>query len=211
MKVQGITFDFDGTLADTLPVCYAAFRSVFRRYLGRDFSDEEIHGLFGPCERGVISRLMPEWQEPFAMYLREYEASHELCREPFAGIPELLDALASNGVRVAIVTGKGAESAAISLREVGLSGRFPIVEAGTPEGAVKTDAIRRILEDWRTPPNLAAHLGDAPNDIRAAREVGVAALAAAWAPAVRRTALEAEEPDALFVTVDDFHGWLEIS
>ncbi|HVT10978.1 MAG TPA: HAD-IA family hydrolase [Fimbriimonadaceae bacterium] len=211
MKVQGITFDFDGTLADTLPVCYAAFRSVFRRYLGREFSDEEIHDLFGPCEKGVLSRLMPDWREPFAMYLQEYEASHGRCRQPFPGVPELLDALAAAGVRVAIVTGKGAESAAISLREVGLCDRFAIVEAGTPEGAVKADAIRRILDEWRLPPDLVAHVGDAPNDIRAAKETGLVALAAAWAPAVRLSALEAESPDALFSSVEGLRNWLETS
>ena len=31
--LRGVIFDLDGTLADTLPVCYAAFRATFRRFV----------------------------------------------------------------------------------------------------------------------------------------------------------------------------------
>ena len=53
--LRGVIFDLDGTLADTLPVCYAAFRAAFHRYVPeRTFSDAEITSFFGPNEEGVI-------------------------------------------------------------------------------------------------------------------------------------------------------------
>ncbi|HLS10243.1 HAD hydrolase-like protein [Lentibacillus sp.] len=41
--MKAIIFDFDGTLADTLPVCYRAFQDVFRTFDGRELSDDDLH------------------------------------------------------------------------------------------------------------------------------------------------------------------------
>ena len=57
--IRGVIFDLDGTLGDTLPVCYRAFARVLGRRLGRPFSDTEIHSMFGPSEEGILARLCP--------------------------------------------------------------------------------------------------------------------------------------------------------
>ncbi|MFI5386479.1 MAG: HAD family hydrolase [Fimbriimonadales bacterium] len=208
MRFRGITFDLDGTLADTLPICYVAFRRVFLAHTGREYSDAEIHAMFGPCEKGLLQRVMPDWEPAFEMFLREYRVAHELCPEPFPGVVDLLDWLDADGVRMAVVTGKGPESAAISLTRLGLRDRFEVVESGSPDGAIKSDAIRRILDLWRIPPSELAHVGDAPNDIQAARAAGATAIAAAWASTSRRESLEAEGPDAIFGSIASLHEWL---
>ena len=108
MKLRGMIFDLDGTLADTLPVCFAAFREVFRNYLGRDYSDQEIRAMFGPSEAGILKRRVPERsEEALADYLGAYERHHRMCPEPFPGIREILERLGRHGVRLAVVTGKG--------------------------------------------------------------------------------------------------------
>lgn len=209
MRIRGITFDLDGTLADTLPVCYAAFRQVFRTYTSVEYSDEQIHALFGPCEKGLLRREIPDWQPAFEMFLSEYERNHGLCLEPFPGIVDVLNDLAGRRIPIAIVTGKGADSAAISLRRIGLADRFEIVEAGSPEGPVKPEGLRRILENWKIAPHEAAHIGDAPSDIRSAREVGLIPLGAAWAPGTDTERLRSANPDSLFETVMDFRAWVD--
>ena len=60
MKLKGIMFDLDGTLGDTLPVCFASYRRVFREFLGCHYSDHEITALFGPTEEGIIQQLVPD-------------------------------------------------------------------------------------------------------------------------------------------------------
>ncbi len=206
--MRGVTFDLDGTLANTLPVCYAAFRRVFLEHTGREYSDAEIHGMFGPCEKGVFQAVLSDWRPAFAAFLKEYESAHDMCPAAFPGIAPLLDHLRAAGVRLAVVTGKGTESAQISLRRLGLIDRFECIEAGSPHGGAKSESIARILKLWEAAPGELAHVGDAPNDIRAARESGVAALAAAWAPTARREALAAEWPDAIFDSVTEFEDWL---
>ena len=86
--IQGAIFDLDGTLGDTLPVCYRAFRSVLRDRLSRDYSDREIHAMFGPSEEGILARLCPNDAEAAHRdYLVAYRLAHSLCPQPFVGIP----------------------------------------------------------------------------------------------------------------------------
>lgn len=39
-------FDFDGTLADTLPICFESFRQVFIKYNGVSLSNQTIESWF---------------------------------------------------------------------------------------------------------------------------------------------------------------------
>lgn len=56
MKYKGIIFDFDGTIADTLPLCFYSFKEIFRKYNQRDLSSEEVLDMFGPSEVGIIQQ-----------------------------------------------------------------------------------------------------------------------------------------------------------
>jgi phosphoglycolate phosphatase-like HAD superfamily hydrolase len=107
-----------------------------------------------------------------------------------------------------LVTGKGPQSAAISLRALRLDRWFVEVEAGSPAGRVKPAAIRRLLTRWRVAPGEAAYVGDAPSDVAAARASGVTAVAAAWASTADRRRLAAQCPDVLCATVDECRAWL---
>ena len=167
MNLRGLIFDLDGTLGDTLPVCFTAFRITFRHYLNRHYSDKQIRAMFGPTEEGIFQDMFPDfWEEACAMYLSEYRRAHQNCREPFPGIPEALALLNRLGLRTAIVTGKGPGSARISLEEMGLADAFDTVEAGSPRGGIKPECMRRVLEAWGLPADQVACVGDAPSDIR---------------------------------------------
>lgn len=208
MTIQGMIFDFDGTLADTLALCCAAFREVAQRQLGRDYSDAEIVALFGPSEVGIFQQIASDrWEACMEDFLAVYERDHEASAVLFPGVPEMLTSLAERNIPVAIVTGKGADSAAISLRLLGLDRHFDVVETGSPQGSVKPAAIRRIVQQWSVNPATVAYVGDAPNDISDARAAGVIALAAAWATTADRVALEERQPDRLYATVPELIEW----
>ncbi len=208
--VRGVIFDLDGTLGDTLPVCYRAFRAVLRRRLGRDFADREVHAMFGPSEEGILERLCPDDPEGATKeYLEVYRDAHASCPRPFEGIRETLESLRSRRVELAVVTGKGGRSAAVSLDVLGLREFFPVVEAGSRAGGVKVRCMRSVLGRWGFPPGAVVGVGDAPSDIRAARTVRIGSAAAAWAPGADPQGLAACEPDHLFEEVCVFGRWLE--
>ena len=148
--IKTAIFDFDGTLADTIPLCREAFRRAIRKLDGRILTDEEIERQFGPDDLGVIQKLIPgkpelheRGRELFIYYYRKLHA--DLAPAPFPGAAELLSTLRNLGIRLAMVTGKRLESAEISLQFFHLSEFFPILETGSPEGGVKPDRIKRAL------------------------------------------------------------------
>jgi phosphoglycolate phosphatase-like HAD superfamily hydrolase len=182
MRLRGMIFDMDGTLCDTLPLCIGAFQHVFTELLGRSYSTEEVLAMFGPSEEGMIRRLIPEGYEPVvAEFLSEYDRLHEGHRIAFPGIERALELLRERGVVLGVVTGKGADSAAISFRHLGTEGYFDVVQAGSIEGGVKPESIRKVLARWGLPPGEVAYVGDSPSDMADAIEVGVIPLGAGWA------------------------------
>jgi len=207
-RLRALIFDFDGTLADTLPICIGAFQGALRQHTGRRMGAAEVTALFGPNEEGMLREILPDAFEPaMATFLYEYERLHASCTAPFDGLAELLDRLAERKLQLGVVTGKGAHSAAISLRAVGLAGRFDGIETGSPLGSIKPEAIRRLLAEWQIPAPASAYVGDSPMDVRAARETGAITVAAAWAPGTDPEPLAAEQPDFLFQSVEAFAAW----
>ena len=209
MRIQGIIFDFDGTLADTLPLCCGAFREVARRHLGRDYTNAEIVALFGPSEVGIFQQIAGDrWERCLEDFLAIYERDHHNCATVFPGVLEMLSGLADRDIPAAIVTGKGADSAGISLRLLNLEQHFDVVEAGSPEGSVKPAAIRRIVQRWKVDPGTVAYVGDAPNDVSDARSAGVIPLAAAWSASADPKALANRDPAEVFASVGDLIRWM---
>jgi pyrophosphatase PpaX len=209
IQLKGIIFDLDGTLANTLPVCFTAFRKAFHVYLSRHFTDEEISAHFGPSEEGIIQKLVqPEWQACVELYLNEYKKAHSICPQPFPGIEIALNLCKQKNIALSIVTGKGKSSATISLQYLGLENYFDIIETGSANGGIKPKAIKSVLKKWNLPPEYVAYIGDSPSDIVDAKEVGVIPLAAAWADSTNFNRLEAMAPVAMFSTVEDLISWI---
>ena len=211
MNLQGVIFDLDGTLANTLPVCFAAFRRAYYEFTGKTYTDQEVEATFGPSEEGAIQRAVPEahWDACLQVFLEEYDRVHgELCRAPFPGMVEVLEWLQAQGIRRAIVTGKGAHSAKISLRHTGLAPYFSEIETGSVQGVIKPQAIQKIVAGWGIPSETVAYVGDALADVHSARTAGVVPLAAAWTPTADYTGLEKLVPYATFRTVESFASWL---
>lgn len=211
LALRGLIFDFDGTLAATLPLCYEAMRRTVQHYTGRVMSDRDIHATFGPSEEGILQRLLPgvPLDESLATFMKMYAAEHHLCPVPFPGIVEMLENLRGGGIRLALVTGKGPLSARHSLAQYALDEFFECVETGHPDGHVKAAHIRRICEAWGLPSESVAYVGDDPTDVIQAREAGVISVSAAWdnhAPIDKQRECG---PDAQFHSLAEFMTWVE--
>ena len=210
MKLDGVIFDLDGTLGDTLPVCFAAFRRALEGFSSRQYTDEEIAALFGPSEVGMIQRMVPDrWQACLEAYLAAYEEESAKGERQFPGIERALRLLKRRGVPLAIVTGKGEHSAAISLAHLRLAEFFDVVETGSPDRGVKPLAIKRVLNRWGAAPHRVAYVGDVPADMEAAKEAGVIPLAAGWAATSDADTLSALSPVETFRHVESFIRWIE--
>lgn len=205
-----VVFDLDGTIGNTLPLCIEAFRRSVEPLSGKSVSDDEIVATFGPSEEGSILKLIPNaYEKGVADYLYWYEHLHDMCPEAFDGIPELIHELTIRGVHLAMVTGKGVHSTRISLQRFGLADCFDIVETGHSKGPRKADGLRAVLTYYGdVEKSQILYVGDAPSDILACQQVGIAIAAAAWADTSNPQKLLELKPDALFYSISDFSDWL---
>ncbi len=76
--LRTIIFDFDGTLADTLPLCYYSFQNVFWQFDNKKITEAEILSMFGPSEVGIIHEnlLSEEKEVAVERYYECYEEKH---------------------------------------------------------------------------------------------------------------------------------------
>lgn len=76
--MKAIIFDFDGTLADTLPVCFYAFQAVFKEFDNKEVTSDEVKAMFGPSETGIIKEnlLDSNQDEAIELYYDKYSEKH---------------------------------------------------------------------------------------------------------------------------------------
>ena len=99
-------FDFDGTLADSLPWFRASFQDMIARFNLAPVPDDEMEGLRGLSAREIMARLnVSMWQLPAIvsdMRKRKLAAASEISL--FKGIPAMLTDLQCLGIKTAIVS-----------------------------------------------------------------------------------------------------------
>ena len=209
-QIEGMIFDLDGTLADTLPVAFGAFRTAVSEFVEHRHSDEELRSFFGPSEDGILRRIVPDnWERCLGRYLTEYESGLFACPEPFAGMRDTLDWLRDNRIRLGLVTGKVSSAVEMTLRHLNIADYFAEVVFGSPEGDAKAAGLQRVVGAWGMDASRVAYVGDTRTDIIAARDARVVALGAAWATTADGNALRSAGADAVFNHVQDLLIWLQ--
>jgi pyrophosphatase PpaX len=209
MKLKGFIFDLDGTLINSLPVVRTSLNTTLLKFSGRVYNDKELSSLFGPSEEGVFQKLFPEaWKEALQYYLNEYDRIHPSYARPFPGIVEALTLLRERKMKLALVSGKGPGSMAISLKHSGLKQFFEVILTGSERQASKPEHIKQVLALWQFTPAEVVYVGDIAYDVQAAKEVGVLPVSALWAETVQVQKVLAMHPAFAFENVEAFREWI---
>ncbi|MBQ6534271.1 MAG: HAD family hydrolase [Opitutales bacterium] len=210
---KGFIFDFDGTIGETIPLALAALRAAYADLGLEPPSDAEIKALFGPNEFGLCKKLVPNAPEVaeklYGRYLFHYEAMHgKYSPAPFYGIADALKIICDGGALAAIVTGKGDDSAKISLLQYVVGEFFDPIECGSEEGAVKVEKIKKVAAAWGGKVSKIYYIGDAVSDVYDALEAGAVPVSAAWSALADIPALKRAPTSRVFESVEDFKDWL---
>jgi phosphoglycolate phosphatase/pyrophosphatase PpaX len=191
-QLAWMIFDVDGTLADTLPLCLAAYRHAFALHGYPGLEDAQIRALFGPDDEGIIRRVVGDaWRPCYDDFFTYYMSEHEARVSPLPGVRELLAELAQRSVRLTVLSGKGEATARHSLERLGLLEFFDDVVCGSPTGTVKDERLAEMAKTAETARAQIAYIGDQPPDMLAARHAGVVPIGAAWAAGSSAAALRA--------------------
>src|SRR4051794_12239406 len=97
MQLKTILFDFDGTLADTLPAAFDAFKYVFKKYDGKEVTNEDIIRLFGPIEDELLRKHLKNKEKldlAIEDYYDQYEKGHNREFEGIENIQQMLESFA---------------------------------------------------------------------------------------------------------------------
>jgi phosphoglycolate phosphatase len=194
-------FDFDGTLADTLPWFRASFHDVIARFDLKPVTAEELEDLRGLSAREIMARLgVSTWQLPAIvndMRKRKLAAAGETSL--FSGIPETLAELQRIGIQIAIVS----SDSEASVRQV-LGPVTTLVTRFDCGAAIfgKHRKFRRVARQLGVKPSETICIGDEIRDIEAAKAAEMDSGAVAWGYALP-SALQAAGPTHLFKSIEE--------
>jgi HAD superfamily hydrolase (TIGR01549 family) len=213
MTIKAVLFDFDGTLADTLPLSFYAFKYVFKKYDDREVSTDELIAMFGPTEDEIIAenlRNKEKVKEAISDYYLIYEKSHAAEVHMTDDMDQLLTYIGSNDMKIGVITGKSRKAYQISSEALKLSNFFDIVITGddvrqpkpNPEGIFTALAYLGVSKEE------AVFVGDSNADIKAGKSAGLRTYGVQWLSTYQSTHFEME-PDSIFTRVEQFHKLLE--
>ncbi|CAB3674121.1 HAD hydrolase-like protein [Achromobacter ruhlandii] len=202
MKYDIAAFDFDGTLADTMPWFNSILNTVADKYGFRKIDAAERDQLRHRDAGEILKFLgIPLWKLPAIMahvrtLMQEIDPSVHL----FDGIPDALARLKAAGMRLAVVSSNSLENVQ---RVLGpdTTALFDDYECGTDLFG-KAAKIDRLLQRHGTPPERFVLVGDEMRDIDAARKAGVRVSSVAWGYN-HVDALRERGPDELILQVAD--------
>ena len=191
INMKAVIFDFDGTLANTLPICYFAFQSVFKDFDNKVLSANEIKEMFGPSETGIIRNNLSHANidDAIEQYYAKYSEFHDQLVDNNEEIEHLLRNLKNAGIKLGIVTGKARRSLDISLKILQMEDYFDVVITGDdviepkphPEGVLKTLTLLEIDN------KDAIFIGDSDADIIAGLKANVFTIGVQWLPDFQTT------------------------
>ncbi|WP_424245941.1 phosphoglycolate phosphatase-like HAD superfamily hydrolase [Elusimicrobium posterum] len=210
MKTENaMMFDLDGTLTNTLPLSIEGSAEAIKAVTGKELTVEDITFLFGKTEDAMFKHYAPEnWQKAKDFY-RDWFRQHAGPEIVFDGIFDVLNYLKDNGIKTALVTGRGPVTTEIILQRTGLYKYFEFVKTGSEFGSIKTQCMQEILQYWNQDPAKSYYIGDVPHDVVDAKAAGVNSLSCAWFSKADKALLEKEGPLKIFESVKEFETWLK--
>ena len=174
-----IFFDWDGTLADSMPLCIEQIRRTLEELNLPPRTNAELARCNGPTYQESVA-LLDIPAEKAEDYLRTRQRIEmeivPTWQRLFPGIKELLQAL-SDQAELVVVSNGLRDYLRLSMEVTGTAGFFTRVQPLIP-GKTKTQALRMVLDQMR--PQRAVMVGDRKGDFLAGRDNGLPTVSACY-------------------------------
>lgn len=206
MTPKLVIFDFDGTLADTLPFTFSIMDELADKFGTRRLDKQDLPKLRGYNPARIIQMYdIPLWKIP----LMTRESQLLLHRNIdnirlFPGIERVIHTLSAQGINMAVVSSNALQNVKQVLGEE-ITRLIHYFECQTGLFG-KAPHLRKALRQAGIKPEEALCIGDEIRDIEAARQVGIPCAAVTWGFA-EGSALAGYQPDHL---VDEVHQIIDI-
>lgn len=186
---RAVLFDLDGTLLDTLDDIAGAMNVVLAEWGAPAHPVDAYRRFIGDGAVWLARRVLPEDRRDevsvgrcVAAFRAQYAARGDPATRPYPGIPELLDALAGRGLRLAVLSNKPHEFTVALVRR--LLGRHPIepVIGSRPGVPNKPDpgSALEIAGQLGIAPGEWLYAGDTGTDMETAARAGMVPVGVLW-------------------------------
>jgi len=189
MSYRAVMFDLDGTLLDTLEDLADSMNLVLEGLGFPPRPVEEFKLIVGDGVVTMARRSLPasHQDEPtvarcVARMREEYGKRWADKTHPYAGIPELLDALAGRGIRMAVVSNKPDDFTRLCVGRLLPRWRFDAVIGMSLATPAKPNpkGVLGIAASLGLAPADFLYLGDTNTDMRTAVAAGMFPVGALW-------------------------------
>lgn len=187
IKYRAILFDLDGTLADTLDAIAHAANDALRQ-LGRPTHPTAAYRtLAGQGLQWLVEHALGDEHVHLASRMAQLHAAsynahaHETTR-PYAGIPEMMDALEQRHMTLAILSNKPHEAVGPCVEHILPDTTFAVAEGVKPGGPLKPDptGALRIAANLAISPDRWLYVGDTRVDMHTGRAAGMFTVGVTW-------------------------------
>ena len=183
-----VIFDFDGTLADTIPMALEVTNEIGPMFGMEHVTDDLAEELRGMSLKQVIARvrLKPRKIPQFQIELRRRMRDRVASLPTFPGVETALAALQDTGVKLGILSSNTRENVETFLASHGMRDHFGFVHGGSSLFG-KARHLRRILKTELSGLSSTSlvYVGDETRDIEAAKKVGAISAGVTWGVARR--------------------------
>ena len=187
MAYRAAVFDLDGTLLNTLADLADSGNELLASYDMAPHPEKAYRYYVGNGSRKLMERILPgrtpeQIDEALARYKAIYEKRLTMKTTPYTGILEMLSALRTRGVRMAVCTNKHVSAAEVLIRKYFPADSFDAYEGDCPGVPRKPDPahVRIVLDKMGVGPEETVYLGDSGVDMQTAVNAGVLPVGVLW-------------------------------
>jgi phosphoglycolate phosphatase len=176
--MKSVIFDFDGTIADTLPIAIECAESVLGD-LG--LTDEKIKRYKNMTVRQLINELdVPYHRIPkYVVIARSFIKQNIPKITVFQGLTEVIKQLHDSGYRLYIVSSNSVENINTILSNNELNQYFESIVGGVGVFG-KTIALKSTIKKYKIDKKTCIYIGDEVRDIKASNKVGLSIISVTW-------------------------------
>ncbi len=169
-----IIFDFDGTVADTLPHVV----TIGEKMLGIKVDPNEIEDLRNSTIKQIVKRFkIPLYKIPgLLIKARKMFKEHIHEVKPIEGLPQIIKQLDTEGYELLIISSNSATNIQKFLEAHNLRQYFTSIY-GNVGLFSKVQAIKKVMKKQHIALNDCVYIGDEIRDIDAAHKVGIKVIA----------------------------------
>jgi HAD superfamily hydrolase (TIGR01549 family) len=175
-----IVFDFDGTIADTIPVSITILQKLATKFYHKTIDEKLIEQLRDKSIPEILKELdISIIKLPFIARKARKELNKEIeSLKPIKGMRDLLEQLKKEGQTLGIVSSNSKESIMKFLESNDLK-LFDFIYTNSRIFG-KANSLKRLLRrnEWKAENTI--YIGDEIRDIEAARKAGIKIISVTW-------------------------------